>query len=320
MAVRRIRLMMLAGCMGVATGIQVLAGSPGEANFAGRNGHLVVAIGGPSQTSHLWSWLPNRTDGLQLTDGDVRDCCASYSASGQRIAFTRDPTPADFSVLGSEVWVMNADGSEERQVTSLNGWAVFPKFSPIEPRVVFQFTRAEGGNTHDIYSIGLDGTAQRRLTASARWHDSHPAFAPGGRHLLWLREERRDESNRSQLWIMRRDGTQKRRLVSTDFGYLSGADWSPGGQLIAYTHLIRGRLTIVRTDGTVVRRIYHRGVDGAPIVWSPNGRWIAFTWFTKRRGSFVRAVSVDGKRTRDLPTFWGDAPLRTGIGWQPNPI
>ena len=175
---------------------------------------------------------------------------------------------------------------------------------------------AVDGDPSDIYTVRLDGTDLRRLTFSAAFHDHHPVFSPGGHRLLWLRDAHR--CCESHLWVMRSDGTHKHRLAGGDNQSLTGADWSPGGRMIAYFEAIGGRLTIIRTDGTLVRHLPRLILGG--LVWSPNGRWIAYTTFRNTTGSQVLAVTADGTQPRQFPNFWGGHFfLLSGIGWQPDP-
>jgi Tol biopolymer transport system component len=310
----------------VACGVQIVAGSSSGANFPGRNGHLAVVtlptdINGPGA---LWSGLPDGSGGVQLSSDGGRYCCPSYSASGERMVLARElhSGAGDF-----ELWIMNADGSGEHQLTSLGGPAFPGGFSSSEPRVAFTFTAYDGG-PGDIYTVRLDGSGLRRLTATPNWADWDPVYSLGGHRLIWFRGpinfnvscERENPDRCTQLWTMRSDGTHK-RLLAEVVGGGADIDWGPGGDRIAYMHSSASGsiLSIFRTDGTRVRNIPRPRAYGS-IAWSPNGQWIAYTYFSRATGDGVRVVSVDGTQTRDIPKFWGDAEfLGVGIGWQPIP-
>jgi dipeptidyl aminopeptidase/acylaminoacyl peptidase len=64
-----------------------------------------------------------------ITDGDANDYAPAWSPDGRRIAFSRARTgSADFAL--SDIWVADADGTNQRQLTTDVGRAVSPAWSP----------------------------------------------------------------------------------------------------------------------------------------------------------------------------------------------
>jgi Tol biopolymer transport system component len=53
--------------------------------------------------------------------------------------------------------------------------------------------------------------------------------------------------------------------------------WSPDGNWIAYTRYFSSALTLIRPDGTGLRRITGPFIGGAGISWSPDSRWVIGT-------------------------------------------
>ena len=88
-----------------------------------------------------------------------------------------------------EIFVMNADGSGKRQVTS-NGSSNFsPFFHPDGARIIFSSnveTRGKGGRpSFHLYLVGDDGQGLERLTFEGRFN-SFPMFSPDGKRLVWV--------------------------------------------------------------------------------------------------------------------------------------
>lgn len=88
-----------------------------------------------------------------------------------------------------EIFVINADGSNKRQVT-LNGASNFsPYFHPDGKRIIFSSnleTRGEGGRpSFHLYLVGDDGTGVERLTTEGHFN-SFPMFSPDGKRLVWV--------------------------------------------------------------------------------------------------------------------------------------
>jgi Tol biopolymer transport system component len=84
-----------------------------------------------------------------------------------------------------EIWVMKADGTGKRQVTS-NGKANFaPYFFPDGKRIIFSSNMDDPrGRNFDLYAINVDGTGLERLTFNDTF-DGFPMFTPDGKKLVF---------------------------------------------------------------------------------------------------------------------------------------
>jgi TolB protein len=139
----------------------------------------------------------------RLTEEVGYDGGAFFSPDSKRIVYRAShPTdPAEVSrykeLLGQrlvepgqlELFVMNADGSGKRQVTS-NGASNFsPFFHPDGKRIIFSSnveTRGEGGRpSFHLYVIGDDGTGLEQVTFDGHFN-SFPMFSPDGKRLVWV--------------------------------------------------------------------------------------------------------------------------------------
>ncbi|HEY3167691.1 MAG TPA: hypothetical protein VGK57_10715, partial [Candidatus Binatia bacterium] len=79
-----------------------------------------------------------------------------------------------------DIWVMNADGSNKRQVTHLNKASFAPYFFPDGRRVIFSSNVADPrGRDFDLYMIKTDGTGMERITFNDTF-DGFPMFSPDG--------------------------------------------------------------------------------------------------------------------------------------------
>ncbi len=90
-----------------------------------------------------------------------------------------------------EIWVMNADGSNKRQVTKLDSGTFAPFFTPDGKRIIFctNFFDPERGNRRkqpnfDLALINVDGTALERVTFNETF-DGFPMFSPDGKKLVF---------------------------------------------------------------------------------------------------------------------------------------
>lgn len=76
--------------------------------------YSVTDAGAPSAASRLHRYELQREATIELTDGRMHDHSPAWSPDGQQIAFVRQ----DRDRRGSSVWIMAADGSGQRQLSS----------------------------------------------------------------------------------------------------------------------------------------------------------------------------------------------------------
>jgi Tol biopolymer transport system component len=140
------------------------------------------------------------TDGSGLTEltPGAYDSDPAWSPDGSKIAFI---TGGD-----DHVSVMNADGSDLRMVSPLPSRN--PAWSPDGRTIVFS---AKEGEHADIYSVGADGTGQRRLTSNPA-EDITPIFARDGKSVIFGSSRGRGVDS-GDLWVMNADGSGQHPLA-----------------------------------------------------------------------------------------------------------
>ncbi len=135
----------------------------------------------------------------RLTNTRGYDGGAFFSPDGQRIVYRAnhpegaeelakyDEIIRDHLVRPTrlEIFVMNADGSEQRQVTA-NGKANFgPYFHPDGKRIIFSSNQADPqGRNFDLFLIRDDGTEQEQVTFNPSF-DGFPMFTRDGKTLVF---------------------------------------------------------------------------------------------------------------------------------------
>ena len=119
------------------------------------------------------------------------------STAGRWIVFSAHP---DGSGL-SQLFRVQTDGADLRQITTGRLPATAPAFSPDGTQIVF--SRLGSG----IFRVNLDGTGLHRLTANVR--DSQPVWSPDGARIAFLRPYRTDW----HVYTMSTSGAGQRRLA-----------------------------------------------------------------------------------------------------------
>ena len=179
--------------------------------------------------------------GLKVLAGSVDWYAApAWSPDGRRIAFTRPGGSPDFR---QQLWVMNADGSAQRQI-ALTTPAMHPRWSPDGRSIAFD-------DGQSIWIVPAAGGAARVVLrpSCAPWCGSadeyeYPKWSPDGMRLAGVQG--------SLVFVVSTDG---RGLTLTDAGSTTYPDpqWSPDGQWISYVGSGPGGgddVYVMRPDGS----------------------------------------------------------------------
>ena len=133
---------------------------------------------------------------VNLTNIDGYDAEGSYSADGSQIlfasnreAYQRNLSQAEQKLFDDDasyfmdLYLMDADGSNVRQITNSPGYDGGPFFSPDNNKVVWRRFNPDG-NSAEIWTMNVDGSGQRQLTADAMvsWG---PYYHPSGDYIIY---------------------------------------------------------------------------------------------------------------------------------------
>jgi Tol biopolymer transport system component len=180
----------------------------------------------------------------RLTDARGYDAEASYSPDGRWIVFssTRDAynrrlsgpeqkqLEVDPSVFG-EIYIMRADGSGQRRLTTSHGYDGGPFFFPDGTRIVWR-RFDEPGLIADIWSMNVDGSDQRQVTrfGSMSWA---PYVHPSGEYLLFASNRLGFEN--FEIYMVDVAGSREPVRVTYSDGFDGLPVPSPDGRRIAWT-------------------------------------------------------------------------------------
>jgi dipeptidyl aminopeptidase/acylaminoacyl peptidase len=222
-----------------------------------------------------------------------------------RIAFT------SYRDGNAEIYVMDANGANQRRLTSNAAKDDEPAWSPGGTRLAFTSTR---DGREEIYAMDADGANQTRLTSNTTW-DLEPDWSPDGTRLAFT--SYRDGN--AEIYVMDANGANQRRLTSNAAVDHESA-WSPDGTRLAFTSTRDGyeEIFVMDANGANQRRLTSTTAPNDEPAWSPDGTRLAFT---SRRdlNAEIYVMDADGANQRRL-TMPQDPPEPDEVspGWSPD--
>jgi TolB protein len=191
-----------------------------------------------------------------------------------------------------EIWLMDWDGTNQRQITRHKALSILPSWSADNERMVYtSFARG----TSDMYIINRRGGARTRVTTGLNLNTS-ATFSPIGNDIAFVGSV----AGNPDIYIVKDDSTNLRRLTH-DSSIESTPEWSPNGRQISFTSGRSGSPQIYTMDaeGSNVQRISFEGEWNDDATWSPDGTQIAYT--SRVNGRFqIRVADLATHQSRIL--------------------
>ncbi len=251
-------------------------------------------------------------EATSLTRGIAWDMQARFSSDGRRIAYLSD------AAGGDNVWVMDADGKNPRQVTKedfrlVNNPVWHPNGEYIAARKHFTGTRSLGSGEIWLYHAG--GGKGVALNEKPNWQKDlgEPAFSPDGRYVYFSQDTtpgrsfQYNRNARGQIYVVQRldleDGTIE-PFVTGPGGAVRPVP-SPDGKALAFVRRLSGKSALFVKDlATGEERPAWPGLErDLQEAWAVHGVYPAFAWMP---GSSEVVVWAQGKLWR-VAVASGDA-------------
>lgn len=201
-----------------------------------------------------------------------------------------------------EIYTMNIDGSEVRQITHHQSLSFAPAWNPQATRLAYSVvTRKKGIKNIDLYEFDFLSSTTR-LLSNRKGINSGAAYTPDGTKvaatLSFL-------GNPEIFLLNPADGSASR--LTKSFGFDVDPAFSPDGRQLAFVSSRGGQPMVYRMnlDGSNVQRLTYAGRYNATPAYSPRGDKIVFAgWIEQQFDIFL--MNVDGTQIQRLTKAQGN--------------
>jgi len=229
----------------------------GDVSLTAESNTLVAVQDDPS--SNVWVTVPSQgaANARQVTNGKLDGYCGlSWTPDGRIVYASRKIRDAD-------LWVMNADGGNPKQLTDDVYLDRLPSVTPDGRYIVFDSWRSQDGVAH-IWRMDIDGGNLKQLTHGSG-DDVVPHCSPDGKWVVY--------GSANSIWKVSIDGGQPIQLTDK---LTARPTISPDGKLIACTYRqdrnAPWRIAVFPSEGGQPVKIFDTPV---PISYWPVLRWTA---------------------------------------------
>src|SRR5215471_7018236 len=186
-------------------------------------------------------------------------------------------------VQGPDIYTMNPDGSDVRQLTAFtddNG-AFWESWSADSKQLVFaRFPAPDFFG--QLWLMNADGSNQHLLLNDPGFDDEAPSFSPDGSHVIFSRCGPLDGEFPYAIYRVGLDGSDLAPVtpVRIELGDFESV-YSPDGTTIAFGSFGRDGIIaavhLMNSDGTQIDEVSEAELEGFSPDWSPDGRQLVFT-------------------------------------------
>lgn len=300
--------------------------SPEPTPFGG--GPKIAFVSDRDGWDQIYVMNPDGSEVTQLTFDEVHKSWPMWSPDGSKILYTADGGLGLYNTaLGLDIWVMDADGSDQTNLTQNRFDDEDAVWSPDGNKIVFVSRRL--GGARQLFVMNPDGSDQKRV--SFDFEEYNPTFAPDGFTLMfsstfWFTLNVREYNPRQMIENVDNlyDVDLEPKLYDVRWsepdriGRAEQPAWSPDGNWIVYIRTAGNNRRIYLVDansnGATVRDLEATGLNYDP-AWSPDSIHIVYTNSTAGNLE-IYTMDLGGRFKTNLTNHEADDKMPS---WQPMP-
>jgi Tol biopolymer transport system component len=284
-------------------------------------------------------YIMNPATGLrqQITNNGFIDESPSFSPDNWKLVYASNRSQG-----GWELYAYDLKKGTEQQLTSFDGQARFPVWSPKpgDTRIVFEGRTFDAATIINLWMV--DSTSGELVQLTSSGADSRPGWSPDGSQIVFGRattdttgDGRITANDISDIYTLDLKSMEEKRLTNTpafnDFNFA----WSPDGEWIAFTSVrfdVNGDgalnlsdsqdLYLIPADGSGQTSEQHISLEVGPVFspsWSPDGRFILFlVSYSEGQSAIWRYDTRSGNITRITETGAYYQPTYSKAAISPN--
>ncbi|RLD25626.1 MAG: hypothetical protein DRI75_13045 [Bacteroidetes bacterium] len=208
------------------------------------DGSKIVFASERDNDSEIYIMNTNGTEQKRLTDQPGDDSHPKFSPDGKRIIFNSPRTSPDLSISWTsqfiEVFTMDIEGNDLKQITFLKSVCTYPSFSPDGSKIVFrQLIKDSGLNwsldsinfNSEVYVMNSDGSNPMNISNSKAF-DGWPFWMPDSKTIVFT-SNRGQIENMGQLYSVNPDGSNLNRLTDTNNSFIQASVSKDGKTILA---------------------------------------------------------------------------------------
>lgn len=184
-----------------------------------------------------------------------------------------------------EIFIMDFDGGNIRQLTKDRNFALSPKWAPDGKRIVFTSYRpsVKGGFVNpNLYMYNVL-TQERTVLSAVKGLNTGGAFHPKENKIAYTFSV----NARPEIYVLDLDSKVRYPITKTTY-FSVEPSWAPDGNQLTFSSSKSGNphIYVANGDGSNSRRLTFAGVYNSSPDWSPRGDRIAFSGQENRRNNF----------------------------------
>ncbi len=174
---------------------------------------------------------------------------------------------------GPEIYVMAADGSNQRRATNNGSINKFPSWSPAGDAILYTSYRQDNRPLLFLSTRGRGHPGRLFRRSNGDYGEYRGVFSPLGDTIAVVLSE---PDRASDIYTVRPDGSKLKPLTRSR-AIEVGPTWSPDASRIAFVSDRSGspQIYLMDADGSNQTRLTFQGDYNTHPAWSPDGRWIA---------------------------------------------